>query len=71
MKFLAAVVLFAATSMATAAPDANDEGSNGQCQSDGMRCNYSIYPALACCPGLQCYTPPESPPGAYGYCCEN
>ncbi|CAH0054495.1 unnamed protein product [Clonostachys solani] len=73
MKFLATVLLFAATSMATAAPapDANDEGSNGQCQTAGQRCNFSIHPALACCPGLQCYTPPGSPPGAYGYCRKN
>ncbi|VUC30991.1 unnamed protein product [Clonostachys rosea] len=73
MKFLATIVLFTATSLATAAPgpDANDERSNGRCQAVGQRCNNSIHPALACCPQLTCYTPPGSPPGAYGYCRKN
>ncbi|CAH0024792.1 unnamed protein product [Clonostachys rhizophaga] len=73
MKFLAGILFFAAASMATSgpAPGDDDYGNNGQCQSVGKRCNYSIYPALACCPQLKCYIPPGSPPGAYGYCRKN
>ncbi|VUC23946.1 unnamed protein product [Clonostachys rosea] len=73
MKFLAGILLFAAASLATAAPAPGDHDYDhyGQCQWAGERCNYSIYPALECCPHHTCYYPPGSPPGADGYCCED